>query len=103
MVSFPLSAGEYLLKWSYEKDEIVPEFSDCVWIDDLELNNAGVWGSSINGENADKSMSLFGCYPNPFNNSAIKWSYEKDEIVPEFSDCVWIDDLELNNAGGWVS
>ena len=33
--TFPLDAGEHMLRWAYEKDESVSEGSDAAWIDDV--------------------------------------------------------------------
>ncbi|MBU0764782.1 MAG: T9SS type A sorting domain-containing protein [Bacteroidetes bacterium] len=60
MVQFPVTAGDHILKWSYEKDQAVSDGDDCAWVDFIVLPPA----SPLCMEQLS-SETTFICYPNP--------------------------------------
>ena len=61
---YPISAGNNVFKWSYEKDVYVQAGSDCAWIDFVELPTLT---NNTNDEDVAYLEVPLSCYPNPFN------------------------------------
>lgn len=71
VVSFPLSAGNHVLAWSYNKDFSVAAGQDKAWIDDVFFPKLAVI-TSVSGETDGTMPAQFALaqnYPNPFNPS----------------------------------
>ena len=67
--SYPVTAGNHTLKWSYVKDYSTTSGSDCAWIDNIKLPAHSNAVTSIHADMnfAENSMSI---YPNPANENA---------------------------------
>jgi len=65
--TFPVTAGEHLLKWSYEKDGYSVDGSDCAWLDDIVLTGVATTTTAIEPEGGIINSVLSQNYPNPFN------------------------------------
>lgn len=64
-VSFNLTAGSHILRWSYEKDVMISTGSDCSWLDHIRLPA----GTTVTGIfHSDHKANELVLYPNPANN-----------------------------------
>lgn len=59
--SYPVTAGNHLLKWAYEKDYIVSYADDCAWLDNIRLPV----GSVVTGVSQAVVQQEVNVYPNP--------------------------------------
>ncbi len=64
--TYPLSAGNHTLEWTYNKDISVSDGSDCAWIDNIQFPPMG----SMIFTNDDKPefVTDLKVFPNPFNS-----------------------------------
>lgn len=74
--TYPIAAGNYVLKWNYEKDGSFDELMDCAWIDNITLPESTI----VNSIKIQNSHSV-DIYPNPAkSNITINSTFENSII-----------------------
>jgi len=85
--TYPLSAGNHTLLWTYNKDVSLSSGSDCSWLDNIQFPQLG----SIILSNDEKPQVItdLSVFPNPFN-SFVNFNFNSSEN----KDCyIFIYDL----------
>lgn len=86
VVSYPVTAGEHTLLWSYEKDQFGTTLPDRAYVDDISLPAHETVVNTITATPADFQSMVS---PNPATGST--WLHlqmaASDEITYELSDC----------------
>ena len=92
---YTLSSGDNTLLFKYYKDGSVSSYSDCVWVDDIEINSSRALSGIKDKGKLPKETALMQNYPNPFNpttNINYELSITNYELI----------DLSVYNAKGQV-
>jgi hypothetical protein len=78
---FPISAGQHVFKWEYEKDNSSSSGSDAVWIDNIKLP---IQGKVSSIENVIKNKDNIIVYPNPAKDIITISNLENNSTISIF-------------------
>lgn len=78
---FPISAGQHVFKWEYEKDYSSSSGSDAVWIDNIKLP---IQGKISSIENVVKNKDNIIVYPNPAKDIITISNLENNSTISIF-------------------
>ncbi|MCQ2973564.1 MAG: C25 family cysteine peptidase [Bacteroidales bacterium] len=113
-ISIPLTKGEHTLKWLYYKDDLIKQYEDKVWVDNIifppcnynyqknniiEVKNLPYWLNFV--DNGDGTAKLYGTAPDKheidfinicakYHNQTVEQNYKITVGTPEKEDYIKI-------------